>query len=261
MNISGIITTFNEESNILDSIISLQQICNEIIVIDSGSGDKTVSIAEKAGAKIYYQPYLGDGIQKNVALQYVQNEWVLSLDADERLTPELVKLIEKIDLTTTPFYGFAVKRKNFIGSRWITCCRWYPDYLVRLYNHKKIRFSDTKQHAAVPMENTQKLDGDILHYRYKNIGELFAKPGRNYVNRSAKIIYLKGKKINAFSPFHHAFWSFIGNYFFRKGIMNGIDGFTLSLSMACNSYLKYAKALEYQRDIKVREAEDFSQVW
>ena len=261
MNISGIITTLNEENNISDCIISLQQVCNEVIVIDSGSNDQTISIAEKVGAKVYHQSYLGDGIQKNVALQYAQNDWVLSLDADERLTPELAKLIEKIDFTSTPFYGFAIKRKNFIGNRWITCCGWYPNYLVRLYNHKKIRFSNSKQHAAVPTDNTQKLNGDILHYRYKNISELFAKPGRDYANRSAKIIYLKGRKVNVFTPFHHAFWSFVGNYFFRKGIVNGIDGFTLSISMACNTYLKYAKALEYQRDPKVCEAEDFSQIW
>jgi len=261
MNISGIITTLNEENNILECIISLQQICNEVIVIDSGSNDQTVSIAEKAGAKVYHQSYLGDGIQKNVALQYVQNDWVFSLDADERLTLESAKLIENIDLSTSPFYGFAVKRKNFIGSRWIRCCGWYPNYLVRLYNHKKIRFSDVKQHAAVPLGNTQKLACDILHYRYKNIGELFAKPGRDYVNRSAKIIYLKGGKVNFFTPFHHAYWSFIGNYLFRKGFTHGIDGFTLALSIACNTYLKYAKVLEYKRDSKVRENEDFSQIW
>lgn len=259
--ITGIVTTLNESATIADCIRSLQQVCAEIIVIDSESQDNTVEIAKSMGAKVYTQSYLGDGIQKNFGIQYASHSWILSIDADERVTAELADIIENIDFETTPYWGFAVRRRNYIGSRWVKCCRWYPDYLVRLFRHEHIRFSETKQHAAVSTENTLKLKGDLIHYRYKNIGELFAKPERNYSTRSAKIMFLKGKKANAFSPFHHAFWSFLGNYFFRGGIIGGVDGFTLSLSMAVNAYLKYAKLLEYQRDPKVRGAEDFEKVW
>ena len=87
--ISGIITTLNEEGNIQEAIRSLQQVCDEVVVVDSMSSDNTVALAEQAGARVVLQPYLGDGIQKNVALKYVKNKWVLSIDADERLTPEL----------------------------------------------------------------------------------------------------------------------------------------------------------------------------
>ena len=90
LNISGIVTTLNEEHNIAETIKSLQQVCNEVIIVDSNSTDRTAEIAENMGAKVYFQDYLGDGIQKNVALKYVTNAWVLSIDADERLTPELV---------------------------------------------------------------------------------------------------------------------------------------------------------------------------
>lgn len=260
-NITGIVTTLNESSNIEECIRSLQQVCSEIIVIDSESKDNTVEIAKSMEAKVYTQPYLGDGIQKNFGIQYASHPWILSIDADERVTTELAEIILRLDLENTSFWGFAVRRRNHIGSRWVKCCRWYPDYLVRLFRHEKIRFSETKQHAAVPTENTLKLKGDLLHYRYKNIGELFAKPERNYSTRSAKIMFLQGKRANAFSPFHHAFWSFLGNYLFRGGIIGGVDGFTLSLSMAVNAYLKYAKLLEYQRDPKVRDNEDFEKVW
>jgi glycosyltransferase involved in cell wall biosynthesis len=260
-NITGIIITLNEEKNIKNCILSLQQICNEIIVVDSESVDKTREIAEELGAKVYVQPYLGDGIQKNVGLQYATHQWIFSMDADERLTPELITAIHHIDLSSATHWGFAVKRRNHIGSRWVKCCGWYPDYVVRLFNKDKLRFSETKQHATVPSTHTFKLQADLLHYTYQNIGELFAKPARNFSTRSAKIMYLNGKRANAFSPFVHGFWAFFSNYFFKKGILGGIDGLTLSIAIACNSYLKYAKLIEYQRDSTVREKEDFEKVW
>ena len=259
--ITGIIITLNEEKNIQDAIFSLQQICNEIIVVDSCSHDKTREMAEKAGAKVYVQAYLGDGIQKNIGLQYATNRWIFSMDADERLTPELVAAINAIDLAGTNYWGFAVKRRNYIGSRWIRCCGWYPDYVVRLFRHDKLQFGEVKQHATVPAKNTHKLPADMMHYTYQNIGELFSKPARNFSTRGAKIMFLKGKKANVFSPVLHGFWAFISNYFFKKGILYGIDGLTLSISIACNSYLKYAKLLEYQRDSEVRNKENFEQVW
>lgn len=261
MNISGIITTLNEEANIADAIRSLQQVCNEVVVVDSESTDRTVEIARELGAKVYLQKYLGDGIQKNVALQYVTNLWVLSIDADERLSDELVAWIRSTDFETTPYDGFAVRRRNYIGSRWVKCCGWYPDHLVRLYRHDKLRFRDVKQHAFVPTNNTLKIKADLIHYRYKNSGELFSKPARNYSTRGAKILYLQGKKANAFTPFWHGTAAFLSNYFLRGGILGGVDGFTLSLAIACNSYMKYAKLLEYQRDEQVRNAENFDNVW
>ena len=100
--ITGIVTTLNEESNICDVIASLRRVCNEVVVVDSLSSDRTVALAEQCGAKVVRQAYLGDGIQKNVALDYVSNLWVLSLDADERLSDELVDFINGIDLSRYP---------------------------------------------------------------------------------------------------------------------------------------------------------------
>jgi hypothetical protein len=133
--------------------------------------------------------------------------------------------------------------------------------LVRLFRQDKLSFSPTKQHASVPTKNTGKLPSDMVHHAYNTIGELFAKPARNYSTRSAKIMYINGKRANVFSPFFHGLGAFVGSYFFRGGIFGGTDGFTISLSNACNTYLKYAKLLEYQRDPVVREKEDFDKVW
>ena len=260
-HISGIITTLNEESNIEAAIRSLQQVCDEVVVVDSESNDRTVEIAQAAGARVFIQKYLGDGIQKNVALNYVKNDWVLSIDADERLSDGLVQKIEATDFSSTPYDGFAIRRRNMIGSRWVKSCGWWPDHLVRLYRHSKLRFPDVKQHATVPTKNTAKWKADLIHFRYKNIGELYAKPGRNYSNRCAKILYLNGKRATPLSPVLHGAGAFLVNYLLRGGILGGIDGLTLSKAIATNSYLKYAKLLEYQRDPQVRNTEDFDNVW
>lgn len=260
-NISGIIITLNEEKNIEEAIISLQTICNEIIVVDSGSRDKTAELAMALGAKVYHQNYLGDGIQKNWGIQYASNLWVFHLDADERITPELAEEIRQIDFENTLFDAFEMKRKNFIGSRWIKRCGWYPDPLVRLYRHDRTRYREVKEHATVPSSNRKRLENDLVHYSFRNIGELFCKPGRDYSTRSAKILYMKSKKANAFTPFWHGLAAFIRCYFIKGGILAGVDGFSISLNSASSSYLKYAKLLEYQRDPTVLAAENFDNVW
>lgn len=259
--ITGVIITLNEANNIEECITSLQTVCNEVIVVDSGSQDNTREIADACGAKVFIQPYLGDGPQKNYGLQFASNDWILSLDADERLTPELIRDINQLSLTDTLYDGFAMRRRNYIGSRWIKRCGWYPDYCVRLYNRQKTRFKEVKQHSFVDAISQKKLNSDLIHYSFKNLGELFAKPGRNFSSRSAKIMYQKGKRANAFSPALHGFNAFLRKYIFQLGFLEGTDGLTVSLSSAMNSYLKYAKLLEFQRDPKVLQAEDFNKVW
>jgi glycosyltransferase involved in cell wall biosynthesis len=259
--ITGVIITLNESQNIVECIQSLQQVCSEIIVVDSLSHDTTQQLARDAGAIVVEQAYLGDGFQKNVGLEYGSNDWVLSMDADERLTPEAVEAIKQLDLAQTPHDAFAFKRRNYIGSRWIKHCGWYPDYCIRLYNKSKTRFSEVKQHASVQASNPKRLDADLIHYSFENLGQLFAKPGRNFSGRAAKIMYQKGKRANAFSPFSHGLNAFIRKYIFQQGFLGGVDGMTVALSSAVNSYLKYAKLLEYQRDPKVLEKENFDKIW
>ncbi len=261
MNITGIITTLNEEQNIVECIQSLQKICNEIIVVDSFSTDNTIFLAEQLGAKVFKQTYLGDGIQKNFGLQFASNKWIFSLDADERITDELASIINTLDITNSTFDAYAVGRRNYIGSRWIKCCRWYPDYCTRLYNKERTQFTDTKEHACVLSNNVCKLKADILHYSFKNIGELFGKKERDYPTRSAKIMYCKGKRANAFTPIMHFCSAFFTKYFLHGGVFGGVDGFTISISSACSTYQKYARLLEFQRDEKVRQTENFDNVW
>ncbi len=260
--LSGIIITLNEENNIREAIKSLLQVCDEVVVVDSCSTDNTVKIAKESGAKVFIQSYLGDGIQKNEPLKYVKNNWVLSLDADERLSHELVSEINKIDFANTKFDGFEVRRRNMIGNRWIKTCGWYPDYLVRIYRHDRLRYPEVKAHAAVPSKNTLRLEADIIHYTYSSISELFSKQINKFSSRSAKILYNKGKKIGPFAPFFHGVHTFFLNYFIRKGFLGGVDGLSISIAMAINSYLKYARVIEWQRNPKLTETDEFkNNIW
>lgn len=259
--ISANIITLNEESNIGECIDSVMQVCDEVIVVDSGSMDATVDIAREKGAQVVMQSYLGDGYQKNIANAYSASRWILSVDADERLSDEMVRAIQDIDLDATSKGAFAFRRRNMIGSRWVRHCGWYPDYCVRLYDKEKAGFKEVEQHSSIAAKEVGYIKADIVHYSFGNIGELFAKPGRNFSTRAAKVMYKKGKRANAWSPFVHGTNAFMRKYVFQRGFAGGVDGMTVSLSAAVNSYLKYAKLLEYQRDAKVLEAEDFDKIW
>ena len=255
MKITGSIITLNEEEHIKECILSLQKVCDEIIVVDSNSSDHTVEIAKELGAKVVMQSYLGDGFQKNVVLEYASYDWILSLDADERLSEEMVAEIQTIDLENTKYECFGFSRKNYVGNRWIKYCGWYPDVCTRLFNGKKTKWWEVKLHSYVLTKNTQVLKGDIIHYSFRNLSELFAKPDRNYSAYGAKILFDKHKKVSAFSPAMHLIMAFIRRYILRLGFLNGVDGLTVSISSALNSYLKYAKLLEMYRDPKAADRE------
>ncbi|GHB14403.1 glycosyltransferase family 2 protein [Salinicola rhizosphaerae] len=260
-NLTGVVITLNEADNIEDCLASLARVCDELIVVDSGSRDDTIARAEALGARVIHQPYLGDGPQKRVGPLAAKHRWVLSLDADERLTDEAVAAIQALDLETTQHDAYALRRRNFVGSRWVKRCGWYPDYCLRLFDRDRTGFSESRQHASVQAGNPQRLNADIEHYSFANLGELFGKASGRFSNRAAKIMFLKGKRANAASPALHGANAFVRKYVFQGGCLAGLDGMSVSLSAAVNAYLKYAKLLELQRDAKVHDAEDFDRVW
>ncbi|WP_110685617.1 glycosyltransferase family 2 protein [Salinicola aestuarinus] len=259
--ITGVVITLDEADNIEACLDSLARVCEELIVVDSGSTDATVARAEARGARIIHQPYLGDGPQKRVGPVAATHRWVLSLDADERLTDGAVAAIAALDLETTPNDAFALRRRNFIGSRWVRHCGWYPDYCLRLFDRERCNFSESRQHASIPASQPARLDADLEHYSFANLGELFGKASGRFSNRAAKIMYAKGKRANAASPALHGANAFVRKYLFQRGFVGGLDGMSVALSAGVNAYLKYAKLLELQRDAKVREATDFDKVW
>ena len=243
MKITANIITLNEEHNIKACIESLQDVCDEIIVVDSNSSDETVMIAESLGAKIVVQDYLGDGFQKNVVLKHAAYEWILSIDADERLDEEMKESIKNIKNTSAHPEAYSFKRKNYIGDRWIKYCGWYPDECTRLYNKNATKFKELMGHSSVDTKDVKLLEGNIIHYSYKNYHDLLHKTNR-FSSRGAKMLLEKNKKANGFSPFLHFMSAFFRKYFLQRGFMQGIDGLTISLTASINSYMKYAKLIE-----------------
>lgn len=245
--ISATIITLNEAKHIADVIASVQRVCDEVIVVDSFSTDRTVEIAESLGAKVTQQKYLGDGGQKAFCEPLASHDWILSIDADERLTDEAVAQIEALDLENTSYEGFSFKRRSFIGKKEIR--QWYPDRVVRLYDRRKCGYSTEGEHGHVMTDNFRNLDVDMLHYSFDSFGTLVRKADRFAVNL-AHVRYKEGKRASWFDPFLHGFGAFFKGMIMKGGILGGIQEWHVAFASAYNSYMKYVIMLELQENEK-----------
>lgn len=249
MNISGLVITYNEAKNIGACIESLMQVCDEVVVVDSLSKDGTVEIAESLGAKVVQQAFLGDGPQRSVGLPHCKNDWVLNLDADERLDEDMVSAIKALELEDTTCDAYEFKRKNFLNGRWIRYADWYPDYVRRLFNKTKTDFKAVKVHAKIESENVVKLNAHVIHFTYDSLEQMTAKLN-SYSSWSAQELAKRGKKVSVLAPFVHGTFSFFKFYVIKLGFLEGLDGLTISLVKSVASYLKYAKLIEIYRNKK-----------
>jgi len=241
--ITANIITLNEEKNIRECIVSVQKVCDEVLVVDSLSSDKTCEIAESLGARIIKQEYLGDGAQKAFGAPLVKNEWILSIDADERLDDNAIEAIKNLDLDTTSFDAFSFARKTFIGKHFIKL--WYPDRVTRLYNRKTCGFSTAGGHAKVETSNVKALEADMLHYSYEDYSQMI-KTTHKFITRGARIAYEEGKRASAIDPFIHGMGALFKALILKGGAFHGIHGWNVAVISAFSSYMKYALILEYQ---------------
>ena len=245
--ITATIITLNEEKHIKEVIENVQMVCDEVIVVDSFSSDKTVTIAEGLGAKVIVQKYLGDGGQKAFCEQYSSNRWILSIDADERLTEEAVAYIKTMDLDNTSLDGFSFRRQSFIGKKYIR--QWYPDRVVRLYNKEACGYNTEGEHGKVQTENFEDLDVDMLHYSFTDFGMLVRKADRFAVNL-AHVRYKEGKRALWYDPFLHGLGAFFKGMIVKGGIFGGAQEWHVAFASAYNSYMKYVIMLELQENEK-----------
>lgn len=243
MHITANIITLNEEKNIEAAIRSVLSVCDEVLVVDSQSTDKTREIAESLGAKVVVQPYLGDGQQKAFGAPLAKNDWILSLDADERLDTNAIEAIKKLDLDLTPYDAFSFARKTYVGKHFIKL--WYPDRVTRLYNRNKCGFEASGGHAKVKTQNVYALDADMLHYSYSDYGEMI-KTSHKFITRGARIAHEEGKKASKFDPFLHGIGALFKALILKGGMFHGIHGWNVAIISAFSSYMKYALMLELQ---------------
>ena len=243
MKITANIITLNEQNNIEDVIKSVQIVCDEVLVIDSLSSDKTCEIAESLGARVVKQKYLGDGAQKAFGAPLAKNDWILSIDADERLDVNAVEAIKKLDLQSTEFDAFSFARKTYVGKNFIKL--WYPDRVTRLYNRTKCAYTTAGGHARVDTSNVKELNADMLHYSYDDYGHMI-KTSHKFITRGARISYEEGKRASSLDPFVHGTGALFKALILKGGAFHGINGWNVAVISAFSSYMKYALILEMQ---------------
>jgi glycosyltransferase involved in cell wall biosynthesis len=243
--LSVVIITHNEEDNIRECLESVKW-ADEIIVVDSNSSDKTEEICRSYGITFIQEAWKGFALQKNSAIEKATRDWILSLDADERITPELKKEITAVMESADPKDGYFIARKNFFLGRWIKRCGWYPDYNLRLFQKGKGLFGIREVHEAIKINGAAgHLKSPMEHHTYKSL-EDFMKRLDLYSTLAAQQM-LKEKKI--YGILHIIFrplYTFISMYFLRLGFLEGYYGFILSVLYAFYTFLKYIKLREMQ---------------
>ena len=246
MSLSVAIITKDEEDRIADCLKSVA-FADEVLVVDSGSQDQTVSIAKDYGCNVIFKKWMGYAQQKQYAVNSCCNDWVLILDADERLPKETGEQIEQlIGTSQQEFTAYSFLRKNFFRNRWIRHCGWWPERVVRMVDRKEGHFSDNLVHERwISNGPVKELDLTIEHRSFRNYSDLVHKM-QTYSSLSAREMFGRGKRAWWWSPFSHGFWMFFRTYILEMGLMAGFDGFMISLFNAGGSFMKYAKLRETQ---------------
>ena len=249
MRLSVILITKNEAENIVACLESVAW-ADERVVVDSGSTDDTVQLARAAGARVIETDWAGYGPQKNRALDAAQGDWVFSIDADERATPELRAEIERAMSAPGQHVAFAVPRRSSYCGRFMRHGGWWPDHVVRLFRRGAGRFSDDQLHERVVVDGPcGKLGEPLIHYTYRDLEEVIAKVNR-YSTLSATMMFEAGRRAGMPSAIARGFWTFLRGYVFRLGFLDGAEGFMLAVSNAEHTYYRYAKLRQIGRDAK-----------
>lgn len=238
-SLSAIIITKNEECNIRACLESVAW-ADEVIVVDSGSVDSTVAVCYELGATVYVHEWHGFGEQKNRALSYAKCDWVLSIDADERVTPELkVQLLHALE--DDNISGYYIPRLSQFCGKFIRHSGWYPDYVLRLFKREQGRFSADLVHESVLLEGeVGKLSSPILHYSYVTPADVDRKV-EQYSTAGARQMLERGKFATGLDAPLRAGWAFVRTYCLRLGFLDGTAGLSIARMNARTTYLKYKK--------------------
>lgn len=258
MKISAAIITLNEEGNLPRALASLSGVVDEIVVVDSGSTDRTCEIAERAGARVVRHGWQGYARQKNFAVEQAAHDWVLSLDADEALSPELrqeiVSLRSAGDEPAAPgsaaadLAGYTMPRLAHYRGKWIRHSGWYPDRKVRLYDRRRARWVGEYVHESVRVDGkVADLRGDLLHYTCDSI-EQHRRSVDRYTTLAAQEAHARGTRGALAAMIALPPWKFIETYLLRAGCLDGVAGLTIARMAAYYVYLKYAKLRRLQRE-------------
>jgi glycosyltransferase involved in cell wall biosynthesis len=251
MTLSVCIITFNEEANITRTLESVKGIADEIIIVDSGSTDATVSLSQARGAKVFVEPWKGFALQKNSSLAKATSDWILSLDADEEVSPELAQsILSLLRSSVAPEYnGYMMNRRNIYFGTWLKRCGYYPDPKLRLVKRGTTQFELRPVHEDMKMPGKKgHLQGDLFHHAYKNL-EDFLEHQNRYSSLGAEMVVAKGRVGFSFvNIVLRPLVRFLYSYFFRGGFLDGKVGLLVLMNHAMYVSWKYAKAWELSRN-------------
>jgi glycosyltransferase involved in cell wall biosynthesis len=241
------IITLDEADHIAAAIDSVSW-ADEVIVVDAGSTDETVAIARARGARTETRAWSGWVDQKNYAASLARNDWILSLDADERVTPALAAEIRALLATEPPCRGYRIPRVTFHLGRWIRTTDFYPDYQTRLYDRRAARWRGRYVHESVSVDGpVGRLRGELEHYSYKDLRDHLARID-HYTTLAARQMRESGHRAGPLDLLLHPPAAFLRNYVLRRGFLDGTVGLTLSMINAYAVFLKFAKLWELQQD-------------
>ncbi len=249
MKISVTIITFNEESNIKAACESVAW-ADEIVVVDSNSTDATREIAESCGARVITNDWPGFGAQKQFAVNRAENDWILSLDADERVSDQLRASIETLSKhPKTEIDGYVVARRTYYQGRWIRGGGWYPDYQLRLFDRTKGHWKLRHIHEAVVMETGARvgeIGGDLLHYTSPNAAHHHRMIGDRYAPLAAQQMFEEGRRTSIWKVVTAGPAAFIRSWLLKGGFRDGFAGFTIASFAGHHAFLKHLMLWEMQ---------------
>lgn len=241
MKITATIITLNEERNIARAIESLR-CCDQIVVLDSGSVDRTVELASNLGARVVEDSWRGYANQKNYAAEQAEHDWILSLDADEALSEVLEGEIWNLKKRGPAYDAYTMPRMAQYMGRWILHGGWYPDRKVRLYDRRKGRWEGDFVHESVKVDGrVGHLESNLLHFTCDSLSEHLRTLDR-YTTLAAEELVARRTKIGLSKLIVDPAWTFVRSYFLQRGFLDGLEGLTIAHMAAIYTFLKYAKA-------------------
>lgn len=241
MKISATIITFNEERNLPRAIESLR-CCDEIVVVDSGSNDRTTEIAERFGARVLEANWRGYAGQKNYASDQATYDWILSIDADEALSEDLEGEIWSLKKKGPDCDAYTVPRLAQYLGKWILYSGWYPDRKIRLFDRRKALWVGDYVHESVVCEGVVgELRGNLLHYTCGSLSEHIKTMDR-YTTLAAEEIVARKQKVGYRHLLVDPFWTFFRAYILQRGFLDGMEGLSIAYMSSLYTFLKYAKA-------------------
>jgi glycosyltransferase involved in cell wall biosynthesis len=235
--ISVTLITLNEEKNICECLQSLSW-ADEIVVLDSQSDDRTVELARRYTDRVFIEPWSGQGAHKNRAIDLAQGPWIFSIDADERVTPELAREIRDV-VKVASRDAYALRRKNMYRGQWIRHGGWWPDWVTRLFRKGKACFNDEVIHDTLEAKGPiGKLKEPLIHHSFEDAGS-FIERAHRYSTHQAEMMHRNGRRASLLTAFSHASFECLNTYLFRRGFLDGSAGLLIAISNGIGTFYKY----------------------